>query len=435
MKNWSINMVALLPQLKAQFFKLSGFSILFVFVKINAFTAALFLSNFVDNTADYGLFEYALSIGLIAAIPLNFGLQGAYPFFNLKLQKTGFRSVFYFHSLLVSSLLCMLFMVNKWVFPFIPEKIAFALLIGGVIAMQVMLSAILKSHEVLFPAMLLDGGLFLVLNLYNLWLYVSGTSLDFALLEIAFSSYMLLLWGMHLLRFLYTRSDFSWSSYKEVLDFGKNLLLSSFLIICLTGSARIFIEYFLGMEQVGIYAFYFRFAAAVVMIHQVVNIVFFKKMYESSPAMLDKYFAVFLLFILVVGSMLLFTVPVLFEGKLSLLDQTWQTYWKLYVILSFQMIFWICLALNENILYREQLSVKMNRWFLILLVLMTAGIWLMARMDQLNVFNLTMINSICLALACEIQFMLLRRKQLPFTKTRILNLFFALLLLLTYTII
>ncbi|MEZ5041037.1 MAG: oligosaccharide flippase family protein [Saprospiraceae bacterium] len=434
MKNRSINMEALLPQLKAQFLKLSGFSILFVFVKINAFTAALFLSNFVDNTADYGLFEYALSIGLIAAIPLNFGLQGAYPFFNLRLQKEGFKSVFYFHSLLVSSLLCLLFVINQWLFPFMPEKIAFALLIGGIIAMQVMLSAILKSHEVLSSAMLLDGGLFLVLNLYNLWLYVSGTSLDFALLAIAFSSYMLLLWGMHLLRFLNTRSDFSWSRYKEVLGFGKNLLLSSFLIICLTGSARIFIEYFLGMEQVGIYAFYFRFAAAVVMIHQVVNIVFFKKMYESSPAMLDKCFVVFLLFILLVGSILLFAVPLIFNGQLNLLDQTWRAYRELYVLLSFQMVFWICLALNENILYREQLSVKMNRWFLALLGLMTASIWLMARMDQLNVFNLTLINAICLALACEIQFMLLRKKQLPFTKTRILNIFFALLLLLTYVI-
>jgi len=432
MKKLSLKIEDLLPQLKAQLVKLSGFSLVFTFVKLNAFTAALFLSNFVANTADYGLFEYALSIGLIAAIPLNFGLQGAYPFFNLKQQREGFKSIFYFHALLVSGLLFFFFVFNKWAYPLVPEKIAFALLIGGIIAMQVMLSAILKSHETIFPAVFLDGGLFLVLNLYNLWLYISGDTLDFAVLEWVFGLYLLFLFGLHSYRFWLAKSDFSWQRYGIALQFGRNLLVSSFLIICLTGSARILIEYFLGMEQVGIYAFYFRFAAAVVMIHQVVNIVFFKKMYESLPATLDKYFSMFLLFILVAGGILLFVVPIVFKGSLSLLDDTWLAYHKLYIILSFQMIFWICMALNENILYREQLSSKMNSWFAGLLLLMTGGIWWLDQLGQLDIFNLTLINSICLIAACEVQFLLLRQKQLSFTKTRLLNLSFGLLLLIVY---
>jgi len=422
MKKLSIKVIDLLPQFKAQLVKLSGFSIVFGFIKLNAFTAALFLSNFVDNTADYGLFEYALSIGLIAAIPLNFGLQGAYPFFNLKAKRAGFRSVFYFHSLSVSALLCTLFLINRYIYTLMPDKLAFALLIGGIIAMQVMLSSILKSHERIFPAVFLDGGLFLVLNAYNLWLYTTGATLDFGLLEIVFGVYLLLLFGLHLVRFLQSRKDFSWNHYGESLRFGKNLLLSSFLIICLTGSARIFIEYFLNMEQVGIYAFYFRFAAAVVMIHQVVNIVFFKKMYQAQPAALDKYFSLFLLFILVAGAVLLFLVPIMFKGTLRLLDESWETYHLLYVILSFQMIFWICMALNENILYREELSSKMNGWFLGLFLLMAGSIYILHSIGQLNVFNLTLINSICLILACEVQFMLLRNRQLSFAKTRGLNL-------------
>lgn len=429
MKKLSIKIEDLLPQLKAQLVKLSGFSIVFGFIKLNAFTAALFLSNFVDDTAEYGLFEYALSIGLILAIPLNFGLQGAYPFFNLKTKREGFRSVFYFHALTISSLLGAVFLINRYVYVLLPDKLAFAILIGGIIAMQVMLSSILKSHERIFPAVFLDGGLFLVLNAYNLWLYATGSTLNFALLEIVFGVYLLLLFGLHLFRFLQSRNDFSWGRYKESLQFGKNLLLSSFLIICLTGSARIFIEYFLSMEQVGIYAFYFRFAAAVVMIHQVVNIVFFKKMYQAEPAALDKYFSLFLIFILVAGSTLLFIVPAVFKGSLRLLDETWQAYHLLYVILSFQMIFWILMALNENILYREELSSKMNGWFMGLFFLMAGGIYTLSTLGQLNLFNLTLINSICLILACEVQFMLLRSKQLSFSKTRRLNLLFGTLLL------
>lgn len=432
MKKLSIKLVDLLPQLKAQLVKLSGFTIVFGFIKLNAFTAALFLSNFVDDTADYGLFEYALSIGLIMAIPLNFGLQGAYPFFNLKSKREGFKSVFYFHSLTISGALGACFLINQYVYTIMPDKLAFALLIGGIIAMQVMLSSILKSHEKIFPAVFLDGGLFLVLNLYNLWLYSSGTTLDFAVLEFIFGLYLVFLFGLHAYRFLQTRNDFSWANYRESMRFGKNLLVSSFLIICLTGSARIFIEYFLDMEQVGIYAFYFRFAAAVVMIHQVVNIVFFKKMYQAPPAALDKYFSLFLVFILIVGSVLLFLVPMVFKGSLRLLDETWQKYHLLYAILSFQMVFWICMALNENILYREELSNKMNVWFLGLFLAMGGGIYLLHSQNQLDLFNLTLINSICLVLACEVQFMLLRKRQLSFAKTRSLNLIFGAILLLIF---
>lgn len=432
MKKLSIKLVDLLPQVKEQFVKLSGFTIVFGFIKLNAFTAALFLSNFVDDTADYGLFEYALSIGLILSIPLNFGLQGAYPFFNLKSRRKGFKSVFYFHSLTISGFLGICFVINRYVYTLMPDKLAFALLIGGIIAMQVMLSAILKSHEKIFPAVFLDGGLFLVLNLYNLWLYSTGTTLDFSILELIFGIYLIFLFSLHSYRFLQTKRDFSWANYRESMQFGKNLLVSSFLIICLTGSARIFIEYFLDMEQVGIYAFYFRFAAAVVMIHQVINIVFFKKMYQAPPATLDKYFSIFLVFILIVGSVLLFLVPLVFKGSLRLLDETWQEYHLLYAILSFQMVFWICMALNENILYREELSNKMNSWFLGLFLAMGGGIYLLHSQNQLNLFNLTLINSICLVLACEVQFMLLRRRQLSFAKTRTLNLIFGAILLLIF---
>ena len=89
-------MIAIGTKIKHQIFKISGFSIIFGLIKLNSFTAALFLSNFTANAADYGLFEYAFSFGLILAIPLDFGLQVAYPFFNLKLKKEGFQSIFFF---------------------------------------------------------------------------------------------------------------------------------------------------------------------------------------------------------------------------------------------------------------------------------------------------------------------------------------------------
>ena len=66
MKKLSITKkIPLFTKLEIDFFNLSCFTLVFGFVKLNAFTAALFLSNFVANVSDYGLFEYALTLSLI----------------------------------------------------------------------------------------------------------------------------------------------------------------------------------------------------------------------------------------------------------------------------------------------------------------------------------------------------------------------------------
>ena len=277
MKNLSITKrIPSLANLKIDVSKLSWFTLVFGFVKLNAFTAALFLSNLVASVSDYGLFEYALTIGFMTAIPLNFGLNGAYPFFNIKLGKKDYKSVFYFHGLLMGSLMLSIYGIHLFIHDFLPTKYVFALLIGGVVSVQALSSSILKSHEVLVRAVFFDGGLFIALNAYNLFLYLSGDVFDVENLQSCFALYLLALTVGYGFLFWQEISDFSFKKYFKVLRFGKHIVFSAFLIICLTGSARIFIEWFLDLETVGYYGIYFRFAAMTVMLHQIVNIVFFK---------------------------------------------------------------------------------------------------------------------------------------------------------------
>ncbi len=423
MKRLALSLTALFPSLKAQLGRLSWFTVLFGFVKLNAFTAALFLSNFVSNVAEFGLFEYALSVGLMAAIPFNFGLQGAYPYFNLKLRLTGFRALFHLHALLLGGGILVVLVLDYFVVDIVPAKLLLALIIGGIVAQQVMFSAILKSHEILVRAVLFDGGLFLVLNGYNLFLWLSGAPFQLAVLEGLFAAYFVALTLLHLRRFVLTSWDFSWKAYRTALGFGRHLVVSAFLIICLSGSARIFIEWFLGLEEVGYYGFYFRFAAVTVLVHQVVNIVFFKKMYEAAPRTLDRFFALFLGGILVLGLCMWQLTPLLLTDALQLLRNSHQSYNLLYFTLTFQMLFWIAMALNENIVYRENLSRRMNGGFLALTLGMTLSFWVLHLVGWLDVFSLTAVNMFVIFLACELQFRLLAKKNIHFPTTRkLLNL-------------
>lgn len=432
MRNLSItNRILSLANIKADFSKLSWFTLVFGFVKLNAFTAALFLSNFVDSVSDYGLFEYALTIGFMIAVPLDFGLNSAYPFFNIKLGRRDYKAVFYFHGLLVGGIMLSIYGIHEFIYEFLPTKYIFALLIGGIVSVQALSSSILKSHEVLVRAVIFDGGLFIALNAYNLWLYIFGGAFDVEHLQTCFAIYLFGLTAGYGFLFWQEQSDFSFKKYFETIKFGKHIVFSAFLIICLTGSARIFIEWFLGLETVGYYGIYFRFAAMTVMLHQVVNIVFFKKMYQAEAETLDLYFAVFLQ-VLVFGALLLWQlIPPIFGEYVKMLQDSYETYQRLYLTLSFQMVFWISLALNENIIYREELSKKMNKGLVFIIIGMAASMLLLHQLYLLDVFNLTLVNMIAIFLATEYQFFLLKRKNINLFKmrstVRAILLFFGLL--------
>ena len=111
--------------------RLLMFALVFGGVKLSGFASALLLSG-ICSLADYGKYEYALAAGLILAIPLNIGLQGAYPYFNLRLRKRGFRAIFYFHSISVCSVFLFLLLMDLLFIHLLNEKLIIAVLFGVV---------------------------------------------------------------------------------------------------------------------------------------------------------------------------------------------------------------------------------------------------------------------------------------------------------------
>ncbi|MEM9820732.1 MAG: hypothetical protein AAF985_06655 [Bacteroidota bacterium] len=390
--------------------RIMGFAVLFGLIKLSGFSAALLLSNWM-SLEYYATFEFALAAGLLLALPLNVGLQGAYPYFNLRLQKEGFVSLFYFHGLWVGSILFIVLGIHHWIVPFLSLANSSSLLIGAIIALQILFSAILKSHEKIIKAVVLDGGMFLVLNVYLLYLFATEGRFEFGAMNgllMIYLGVLLLLYGQQYLKY---RIDFSTLHYRKALNYGRHLVLSSVLIIALTNGARLFIAWFIELEQVAYYAFYLRFALILLMIQQVFLISFFKKIYQSPPYLLDQFFALLSLSLTLMGLFIWWAVPYFLEGQFSLLAASIADYRDLFYILCFHIICWANLAFNEQIIHREKLSIMMNHRLILLLMAMTLMLFIWSTWSILQIQELAIVNLLILFAAVEIQFSLLAKQR------------------------
>ncbi|MFK7808014.1 MAG: hypothetical protein AB8F74_09470 [Saprospiraceae bacterium] len=393
------------------------FALVFGLVKINSVLAVFILSNFSPSIEIFGTIDYALALGIIICVPLNAGLPGAYPYFILKLKETVYESAFYFHGWILSSVFLAI-LLSCFFLP-IPLSITaqLTILIAAIFCLQILASVMFKSHEKLFTALLFEAGFFLILNSYNLFLFFTNSEVAIAELKNWFIIYLVILNLYFTIHFFYS-NKLKWKYYKSIIRFGFPLVTGSLLIIALTGSARIIIERWIDMKAVGIYGLYFRLAALVVLIHQILNIAFFKKIYTSEPQKLDLWFEYFLVFILAVSGLCFIAIPVLVMPFISIIKSTWSTYHSLYFVLIFQMFFWIVLALFENIIYREGLSSKCNPGLIGLFLIMLSGITLYHYIAILDLITLVSFNAITIYLSCEWQIYLLKKANLFFPKTK-----------------
>jgi len=86
---------------KQDLLRIFSVGLVFAVVKLAGFATAILLAQLVDDVAVYGLFEFALTLGIVLSLFFNGGLQAAYPFFNLKENRKGYHSIFFAHSLIV----------------------------------------------------------------------------------------------------------------------------------------------------------------------------------------------------------------------------------------------------------------------------------------------------------------------------------------------
>ncbi len=398
--------------------KLISFAIVFVGLKLNALSAALILSKFFPFTQDFGRFDYALTVGLLLTIFIGGGLHVSIPFYLLKEKKKEFESVFYFHGLLISSL----FLITFWLIHVYSNQSASIILLSislaVIITLQNLAAIINKSKEKIYLAVFLEASLFLTINCYNLYLLKTSGTASIEHLQYIFIALVFILANFYGIKFMKHRKCFSIKKYFLALKFGRPLILGLFLIILLTGSGRILAGHLWGMETVGIYGIYFRMAAIVILVHQILNIAFFKKIYQGQTNLLDYWFEKYLLGIILLSFIIYYLIPFLSIPYLTIVANSWNNSKLLMIALQVQMFLWIILALFENVINREKLSTAFNKG--ILWIILTTGVIILLSQFSpfFNLELLILLNSGAIYFAVEWQLRLLRKKGIPFVKTQ-----------------
>lgn len=389
------------------------FSLVFSIAKATVYFVPLLLADLLSKT-DFGILEYALAgLGMIVNTVINLGVPGAYPYFILRLKDYDVQTAFKLHPIIL-------------IFPFLINQILFlsgvlninfylAFNMSYIIANQVFYSTQLKSHEKPVFAVILDSGIYLALLLFFLFSKLGITDSSIKIINVFVFVYCLVYVAYGIFNYRKSKADISLTKYKKILKFSIHLLISTFLIFFITTSGRILVELFFDYEDVGVYAFYFRLAAIVVMIHQIVNITFFKKMYTLNPKILDKYYSLFLSFLAILSILIFFISPYIVPIFSNYFDETYLNNKNLYFLLSLQMIMWIATALNSNIIDRENLAAKNNIKFLCLVIVSVIVFYLLK--DKMSLTLLVYIHFTIIFVACLIQYFSLSRKQIYFFKS------------------
>ena len=399
------------------FSKICKSAIGFAIAKGAAFCAPILLLKFV-SLDEYGIVEYSYSMGAVFAIVVSLGLYGAYPYFILKRKDVKKEQVFFLYGvpaiiLTVSSIV--LFYVNV-----ISESIHFIVLFTLIFAVQRLYSAKLKSEDKGFIAVLIDSGYYLLLsgviiisfihplqNILNTLLHLMEAYL------FAFSIF--LIWQF-IKKHTLSYKDIINRQLKEILSFSYKMILSGFIVYWLTSSARIYINWFMGYEQVGIFSFYFRMAGISVVMYQFLAVAFFKTLYTLDSTMMDKYYSSIMLLIALGCGICYFLLPYIsnFLNTSLTMDNT-----PLYIILCFQMPIWVGFALCESIIGRENVVNKFNLGVGILVVIFP--LVLLCIKPILNLELYCFLNSILFFIAFSIQLYLLFQKEIILKRTMLIN--------------
>lgn len=326
----------------------------FIGAKAAVFVAPLALSLLMEPTA-YGEFEYALAWAASLSLAAGLGMGGAVPYFLLKRERPEYYLTFRVYMAAVA-LLGLGGVALAWVLRG-PATLVFGIVATAVLTLQGIHSSYLKSRSVPGRASAVESGLYLIL--------VAAIGVSFALRSrpsLPWLSGWVAGWLGVLLALSIGRGIGSTAfsrhrrRFAKIVGFSLPLLLSSLFMGLLANNGRLVAGEFLSFQDVASYGFFYRITAATIVLHQLLTVLFFSRIYTAPPEELDRYFAriaaavgIAALAVWATGSFLL---PRLIGRYREFSDPAPGVFWTL----SFQMLFWSGTAQSEFILYREKMA-------------------------------------------------------------------------------
>ena len=385
------------------------FFLTFGIAKLCVFFGPLLLAGQL-SIEDYGLVEYTLALGSVTAIFFNTGVSTSYPYFILRRKLNSFKPYFFVHFIFVFLIFFSIGIL--YFFNILDKKYFFGIMTGVVMANQIFVSTKQKSHERGTTAVLVESGVFILLTVVALLIIGNYFSDLIWFYRLIFVYYLVFVFNA-IKNFNELAVSFeTLNRYKKVLQYGFPILFSSIAIVLFTTSGRILVEWLLGVDKVGVYAFYFRLASVVIVVYQVVNVLYFKRIYTYPFHLIDKYFSLFFVAVLAIGLFFYFILH-LFEQEIFSFfswEKQKEEHDFIRLLFVFQMVFWIGLALNENIIYRENLAKYASRILSLLVVAMILFFAVLKHFSEIDLLLLIFLHISFMFVALEVQFYILRRR-------------------------
>lgn len=389
----------------------------FIISKGVTFFAPLLFLKVVD-LEDYGIVEYSYSSGSVLALVVSLGFINAYPYFVLKKERRDLRNSFLAYGVvvgLISIPVCVLSHVGM-----IPQKVYFIYLFTCIFALQRLFSSKLKTEEKGHWGVLIDSGYYFILLLVIIVCLLKWTENALQLLKTGMEIYVLCWCGAYTRLFFvkkqYPLSKIFSRDLPEIFKYSYKLIFSGLLIFWLTSSSRIYIGWFMGYEQVGIYSYYFRLAGMSIIIFNFVYIAFFKRLYLADSRRLDLYYTIIIGVVLLACLGCIFIIPSISSWLLPGVDLK-DT--KLYILLSLQMPVWVAISLCEGLIGRENIVARFNRGLFIIVGCFPVVLYLVKSSLDLPLY--AFLCSIVYAVAFTFQCILLKRKKIYLKKCFLLS--------------
>ena len=404
-------------------------TLLFLFSFLSAkgviFLAPLLLADILSNS-DFGLLEYSLAgLGMLLNSIISLGVTGAYPYFILKEKRMDIKEGFAIHPIW----LLLFFIGNNicyFIFQFYEIGVYMAVNISYIIASQQFYATIFKSDEKINKAVFLDAGIYFFLFALVGLFYLKLIEVNINLINSIFIVYAIILTFFGVLKFIKEKKTTIIKKYKEIISFGFHILISSFFLFFITVAGRILTKYFFDYETTGVYGYYFRISAVVVLLYQVVSIRYFKDLYVKSPDILDKYYSYFITLIFFLSIIVYFISPYIVPLFSDYFSETYQQNKLVFYIIFCQMTMWVASALNSSVVDREGLAKRNNFYFLILFIISILLFYLFK--DNMSLVKLAFIIYTLHFLTNLSQIYTLKSKNIIFKKT-----FYALTIIYTLT--
>ena len=402
---------------KGQLRSIGILMVVFVLLKSVAYFSPLLLSK-ITSPKDFGEFEYLLNVGMMLSSIISIGLPGAYAYFVMKHGKTEFAPIFHLHFIILSILIC----VPAVVIPGLLSNVFFgAFVISVAFADQIMVASILKAEGKNIVSVIVDTGIYLLLSFLLALIFFSSIAFSIELwimvIIVGQVTFSFLFHGSYLKNLSVPKKSY----LKEIYGFGILILITSPLFILATNSTRIYIEHFIGYTEVGVYSYFFRIAALMLLLYRVLSILMFRRMFLEDHVKLDKKIAVIMLFIALMGmGMYILSLSSLMNYVVST-ESDYYHYAYLFPLMIFQIIFWINTAFFESLLTREKLMKHFIFLLLFIILSLVLSLGIADYFTSISLRTIIIVNTYIIFLLFYGQQWLLRRRNIYYKKAMLIH--------------